>query len=230
MTDFLKNYKMKNSINKLEQYLDFKINNIKLYNDALTHKSCDKINNYEKLEFLGDRVLGLCISKKLLEIFPNEKEGILDKKLASLVNKNKCFEIGKELELDNYILTGNTEKKKKVNIEKKIISDCCESLIGAIYIDKGFEVSSKFILNYWKNYLNLSDITVIDSKTRLQEYSLKKFKALPIYKLISNTGPRHKPIIKVAVKLINTKFYFSEGKSKKEAEQNAANECLRNIK
>ena len=93
-----------------------------------------------------------------------------------------------------------------------------------------FRSSSKFILNYWKNYLNLSNVTVIDSKTRLQEYSLKKFKTLPIYKLISNTGPRHKPLIKVGVKLQNTKLYISSGKSKKDAEQNAAMLCLNDIK
>ena len=197
---------------------------------ALTHKSFDTKNNYEKLEFLGDRVLGFVISKKLLELYPNEKVGMIDKKLANLVNKNKCFEIGKELELENYILTGNTEKKKKVNIEKKIVSDCCESLIGAIYIDKGFEVSSKFILNYWKNYLNLSDITVIDSKTRLQEYSLKKFKALPIYKLISNTGPRHKPNFKISVKIKDSKTVIADGSSKKNAEQAAAMKLLETIK
>ena len=221
---------MKKSINKLETNLGFKISNFDIYIKAITHKSADKENNYEKLEFLGDRVLGFVISKKLLELYPNEKVGMIDKKLANLVNKNKCFEIGKELELDNYILTGNTEKKKKVNIEKKIISDCCESLIGAIYIDKGFEVSSKFILNYWKNYLNLSDITVIDSKTRLQEYSLKKFKALPIYKLISNTGPRHKPNFKISVKIKDSKTVIADGSSKKNAEQAAAMKLLETIK
>ena len=98
---------MKKNINKLEQNLGFKLSNIEIYNKALTHKSSDKINNYEKLEFLGDRVLGLCISKKLLEIFPNEKEGILDKKLASMVNKNKCYEIGKQLKLDKFVKIGN---------------------------------------------------------------------------------------------------------------------------
>ncbi len=217
-------------LNKLQKKIGISFKDNKLLIQALTHKSFDSKNNYEKLEFLGDRVLGFVISKKLLELYPKEKVGMIDKKLANLVNKNKCFEIGKELELDSYILTGNTEKKKKINIEKKIISDCCESLIGAIYIDKGFEVSSKFILNYWKNYLNLSDITVIDSKTRLQEYSLKKFKALPIYKLISNTGPRHKPNFKISVKIKESKTIIADGSSKKNAEQAAAMKLLETIK
>ena len=217
-------------LNKLQKKIGINFKDDKLLIQALTHKSFDTKNNYEKLEFLGDRVLGFVISKKLLELYPDEKVGIIDKKLANLVNKNKCFEVGKELELENYILTGNTEKKKKKNIEKKIISDCCESLIGAIYIDKGFDISSKFILNFWKNYLNLSDITVIDSKTRLQEYSLKKFKTLPIYKLISNTGPRHKPNFKISVKIKDNKIAYAEGTSKKNAEQAAAMKILEFIK
>ena len=110
---------MRKVLNKIEQYLGFRINNIELYNQAITHKSADKTNNYEKLEFLGDRVLGLCISKKLLEIFPDEKEGILDKKLASLVNKNKCFEIGQQLKLDKIVKIGNLRAKKKL-LKKKL--------------------------------------------------------------------------------------------------------------
>ena len=217
-------------LNKLQKKIGINFKDSKLLTQAITHKSYDTQNNYEKLEFLGDRVLGFVISKKLLELYPHEKVGIIDKKFANLVNKNKCFEIGMELELDNYILTGNTEKKKKVNIEKKIISDCCESLIGAIYLDKGFEVSSKFILNYWKKYLKLSDVTVIDSKTRLQEYSLKRFKSLPIYKLISNTGPRHKPNFKISVKIKDSKTVIADGSSKKNAEQAAAMKLLETIK
>tara|TARA_B100000123_G_scaffold261011_1_gene227864 strand:- start:793 stop:1455 length:663 start_codon:yes stop_codon:yes gene_type:complete len=196
---------------------------------SLTHKSFDKNINNEKIEFLGDRVLGLVIAKKLLEIYPDEKEGILDKKYASLVNKKTCLEIGKKIDLQKFILTLNVKTKKNI-IEDKVIADSCEALIGSIYLDKGFNIVEKLILNLWSDHIRDSIITQIDAKTKLQEYSLKKFKKLPIYKMISNTGPRHKPIIKVAVKLINTKFYFSEGKSKKEAEQNAANECLRNIK
>ena len=217
---------MKKNINKLEISLGFKINNVELYNKSITHKSADKTNNYEKLEFLGDRVLGLCISKKLLEIFPNEKEGILDKKLASLVNKNKCYEIGKQLKLDKFLKIGNLRQKKQI-IEKKIISDSCEALIGAIYLDKGFEFAEKFILKNWEKNINDKNIIIVDSKTKLQEYSLKKFKILPIYKFISDTGPKHKPNFKVAVKLKDTSFIEAEGSSKKIAQQAAAAKLLK---
>ena len=216
---------MKKNINKLELSLGYKINNVELYNKSITHKSADKTNNYEKLEFLGDRVLGLCISKKLLEIFPNEKEGILDKKLASLVNKNKCYEIGKQLKLDKFLKIGNLRQKKNV-IEKKIISDSCEALIGAIYLDKGFDFVEKFILKNWDKHINDKNIIIVDPKTKLQEYSLKKFKILPIYKFISNSGPKHKPNFKVAVKLKDTIFIEAEGASKKLAQQAAAKKLL----
>ena len=219
---------MKKYISKLEQNLKFKINKPELYNDAMTHKSLAKLNNYEKLEFLGDRVLGLCISKKLLEIFPNEKEGILDKKLASLVNKNMCYEIGKELKLDKIIKIGNLRLKNQI-IEKKIISDSCEALIGAIYLDKGFEFVDKFILKNWDKHIYDKNIIIIDAKTKLQEYSLKKFKILPIYKFISDTGPKHKPNFKVAVKLKDTNFIEAEGSSKKLAQQAAATKLLNMI-
>jgi len=216
---------MKKNIIKLEQSLGFKINKFDLYQKAITHKSSDNINNYEKLEFLGDRVLGLCISKKLLEIFPNEKEGILDKKLASLVNKNMCYKIGQELKLDKIVKIGNLRLKKQT-IEKKIVSDSCEALIGAIYLDKGIDFVEKFILKIWEKYINDKNIIIVDAKTKLQEYSLKKYKLLPVYKFISDTGPKHKPHFKIAVKLKETSFIEAEGSSKKEAQQNAAMKLL----
>ena len=220
---------MKINYQTLEKKINIKFKDKDLLSQSLTHKSFDSNINNEKLEFLGDRVLGLVIAKKLLEIYPNEKEGILDKKFASLVNKNTCLEIAKNLKLDNYIQTFNP-KNKKIKIEDKIISDCCEALIGAIYLDKGFSIIEKFILNIWHNHIKKSVVTQIDAKTKLQELTLKNFKKLPTYKLISNTGPRHKPMFKVGVKLPNTKYFISSGKSKKEAEQNAANKCLKNIK
>ena len=196
---------------------------------SLTHKSFNKFINNEKMEFLGDRVLGLVIAKKLLEIYPDEKEGILDKKFASLVNRKTCLEIANKINLDKFILTFNV-KNNKQKIEEKVLADSCEALIGAIYLDKGFNVVEKVILDLWSDNIKNSIITQIDAKTKLQELSLRKFKKLPTYKLVSNTGPRHKPLFKVGVKLQDTKFYYSEGNSKKDAEQNAAILCLDNIK
>ena len=216
---------MKISSTKLEKKLKLKFSDKKIFIKSLTHKSFDSKNNNEKFEFLGDRVLGLIIAKKLLELYPKEREGILDKKFASLVNKRKCLEVAKKIELEKYILVFNP-KNKKITIEDKVVADCLEALIGAIYLDKGLNFAEKFILDLWSDDIIASIITQIDSKTKLQEYSLKTFKVLPIYKLISNTGPRHKPLFKVAVKLENTKFFIAKGVSKKDAEQRAASLCL----
>ena len=220
---------MKIDYSILEKKINIKFKDKKLLVRCLTHKSFDKINNKKKIEFLGDRVLGLVIAKKLLEIYPDEKEGILDKKFASLVNKKTCLQIAKNINLEKYILTFNP-KNRKIKIEDKVIADCCEALIGSIYLDKGFVVTENLILTLWRENIKNSVITQIDAKTKLQEFSLKKFKKLPTYKLISNTGPKHKPLFKVGVKLFNTKLFISEGKSKKDAEQNAAILCLNSLK
>ena len=219
---------MKANYSQLEKKINYKFKDKDLLIKSLTHKSFDKINNNEKIEFLGDRVLGLVIAKKLLEIYPEEKEGILDKKFASLVNKKTCLEIARNIQLNKYILILN-HKNKLVKIEDKVVSDCCEALIGAIYLDKGFVAAEKIILELWKKKIEESIITQVDPKTRLQEFSLMKFKKLPTYKVISNTGPRHKPIFKVGVKLPNTKFFNADGNSKKDAEQNAAILCLDSV-
>jgi len=219
---------MKTSSTNLEKKLKLKLTDSNILIKSLTHKSYDSKNNNEKIEFLGDRVLGLIIAKKLLEIYPEEKEGILDKKFASLVNKKKCLEIAKNIELEKYILIFNP-KNKKIIIEDKIVADCLEALIGAIYLDKGLNFTEKFVLNLWSEHIRASVVTQIDAKTKLQEYSLKIFKVLPIYKLISNTGPRHKPLFKVAVKLKDSKFFTAKGVSKKDAEQNAASLCYESV-
>ena len=220
---------MKINYQILEKKIDVKFKNINLLIKSLTHKSFDSKDNNEKIEFLGDRVLGLVLAKKLLEIYPDDKEGTLDKKFASLVNKKTCLEIAKNINLDKFILTFNSNNKK-IKIEDKILADSCEALIGAIYLDKGFSIVEKVILNLWKKNIKKSEVMQIDAKTKLQELALKNFKKLPIYKLISSTGPRHKPLFKVGVKLPNTKYFISSGKSKKDAEQNAAIECLESLK
>jgi|TARA_B110001450_G_scaffold226128_1_gene224727 ribonuclease-3 len=219
---------METNISKIQKNLNLKFKNDKLLIKCLTHKSFDTVNSNEKLEFLGDRVLGLVISKKLLEIYPNEKEGALDKKLASLVNKNKCFEVGKFMHLEKFIYVRN-KKKQKSKIENKIVSDCCEALIGALFLDQGLDITERFILKMWKDHLKASIVTYVDAKTKLQEYSLKKYKSLPIYKLLKNTGPRHKPVFEVGVRIENTKFIVAKGYSKKDAEQKAASLFLKSI-
>jgi len=219
---------MKVKINKLQKILNIKFNNTDLLLRAITHKSYNSKINYEMLEFLGDRVLGLIISNKLFTLYPDEKVGVLDKRFSNLVNKNICYQVGNKLKLNEFILVGNS-KKKILNIENKIISDACESIIAAIYLDKGFKIVNEFVLRIWQDFLNISNETIIDAKTKLQEYSLKKFKSLPVYKIVSNTGPRHKPLFKVGVKLQNTKFIYSNGTSKKNAEQSAASILLKNL-
>tara|TARA_B100000965_G_scaffold27622_1_gene20473 strand:- start:327 stop:986 length:660 start_codon:yes stop_codon:yes gene_type:complete len=219
---------MSDKLNSLQKKLNIKFKNLNYLKKSITHKSYDPLNNYEKLEFLGDRILGFVISKKLIELFPEQNEGVLDKKLASLVNKNQCLEVAKIINLEKYVLVGNKNSRNKV--ENKIIADSIEAIIGAIYYDKGFEASEKFILNMWKNLFNLSKDAIVDSKTQLQEYSLKKFKILPIYKLVSSSGPKHKPNFIISVKLKDTKFYEGSGDSKKKAEQNAAKKLLDIIK
>ena len=212
---------MDKNLSNLQNKINLKFKNINLLKRAITHKSHDPINNYEKLEFLGDRVLGLII-------YPKDKEGILDKKLASLVNKNRCYEIGQSLKLQQCILVGNSSKKK-IKIENKIISDSTEALIGAVFYEKGFGITEKFVLNMWQGLIDSSNITMIDSKTKLQEYSLKKYKRLPIYKLISSSGPKHKPLFKIGVRLKDTQFVEGIGNSKKNAEQAAAKLYLKNL-
>ena len=218
---------MKINYSNLEKKINIKFKDKKMLVRSLTHKSYDKNNNNEKIEFLGDRVLGLVIAKKLLEIYPEEKEGILDKKFASLVNKKTCLQIAKNINLEQYILTFNP-KNRKIKIEDKVVADGCEALIGAIYLDKGIVAVENLILTLWEKNIKDSIITQIDAKTKLQEFSLKEFKKLPTYKVVSNTGPRHKPVFNVGVKLPNSKFYMAEGTSKKDAEQNAAILCLNN--
>ena len=219
---------MNSTIQKLEKLLKIKINNKALLLEALTHKSAEQKINNEKLEFLGDRVIGLILSKKLYDLYPNETEGALDKKFAKLVNRNTCAAIAWSNGFNFFIKMGNSKKNINKN-DLKILSDVCESIIGAIYIDRGFNYVKELVLRLWKNDIDNSFITTLDPKTKLQEYSLKLFKKLPKYHLLSSKGPRHSPIFKVSVSIKKSKQFIGSGNSKKEAEQAAANNLLKDI-
>ena len=220
---------MVDKIKELEKIIKYSFKNNSLLIMSLTHKSFDSVNNNEKLEFLGDRVLGLIISQKLLEKFPNEKEGIIDKKFANLVNKKTCSAIAIKLNLKKFIFFGSSHR----NLERsanKIVGDCLEAIIGAIYIDGGLKHAQKFILKFWELFLDKSVITMVDSKTQLQELSLKKFRELPKYTFYKKTGPQHRPIFKTDVQIPNSKKIIGSGTSKKNAQQNAASKLLLSLR
>ena len=217
---------IKKDLKELELTINYNFKNKNLLHKALTHKSYNNKSNNEKLEFFGDRVLGLIISKKLLDKYPDEKEGIIDKKYANLVNKKTCVDIAKKIDLKRYIYLAPSHK----NLERssdKIISDCLEAIVGAIYLDGGLKTAEKFILFYWDNYIDKSIITIIDSKTKLQEYSLKKFKKLPKYTFSKKSGPQHKPIFKTEVEIPESRKITGIGTSKKNAQQNAASKLIK---
>ena len=154
---------MNKSSKELEEILKYTFKDKDLLHKALTHKSFSSVSNNEKLEFLGDRVLGLIISKELLDKYPNEKEGVIDKKYANLVNKKTCAEIAKNLNLKKFLYLGASHK----NLERfadKIISDCLEAIVGAIFLDGGIKFSERFILKNWETFIDRSVVTLIDPK------------------------------------------------------------------
>ena len=217
---------MERKFKELEKILKYNFKKDTLLERALTHKSYDNILNNEKLEFLGDRVLGLIISEKLLVKFPNEKEGIIDKKFANLVNKKTCLNIAKKINIKKFLYLGSSHK----NLDRfadKISSDSLEAIVGAIYLDGGLRFSEKFILYFWEKFIDKSEFTLIDSKTKLQEYSLKRFKKLPKYTFFKKTGPQHKPLFKTEVEIEGSKKIIGKGFSKKNAQQDAATKLIK---
>ena len=212
----------------LEKKINYIFKNQNILVTATTHKSFDTNNNYEQLEFLGDRVLGLVISKKLIDIFPNEKEGVLDKKYANLVNKKTCQVIAKQFKLSSYMRYGSSFKNLKTTGDK-VLGDCLEAIIGAIFMDSNFNLAEKFVLMSWKNYINKDKSDLIDSKTKLQEFSLKKYKKLPTYLILKDIGSKTNPFFQAEVKIPESKKNIGTGKSKKIAKQNAAKNLLKDL-
>ena len=219
-------------INKFETIIGYKFKNKNLLINSLVHPSSltenkkNKIkveNDFERLEFLGDRVLGLAISSIIYKKFSKNNEGDLSKKLSYLVQKNFLHKISIDLKIDN-ILKFNFKKNEKMNIS--ILADSTESLIGAIYLDGGFRNAKKIIKEIWGPYFDINETNIQDSKTKLQELSQKKSRKLPEYNLIKKEGPSHSPVFTVSLKVLNLKKIKSEGSSIREAEKNAAKIAL----
>ena len=222
-------------INKFEKNIGYFFKNKKLLINSLIHPSSltdskknkiKVVNDFERLEFLGDRVLGLAISSIIYKKFSKNNEGDLSKKLSYLVQKNFLHKISEDLKINN-ILKFSFKKNEKMNIS--ILSDSIESLIGAIYLDGGFVSAKKFIRVFWGPYLDIKEQNMQDSKTKLQEISQRKLKKLPEYTLVKKEGPSHSPKFTVSLKVLNLKKIKASGSSIREAEKSAANIAIKLI-
>ena len=190
----------------------------------LTKKNVNLANEFERLEFLGDRVLGLKISSLIFNKFDKYNEGSLTKKFSYLVQKEFLYKIALKLELELFI----TYNKKNLNNRrnKSILSDSVESIIGAIFIDGGYNASLRFVKRIWTPYLDLSESNRTDPKTKLQEISQKEFKILPEYKLLNKKGPSHSPLFTISLKALNLETIKTSGGSIQDAEKKAAKKIL----
>ncbi|WP_431321874.1 ribonuclease III [Rhizobium sp. YTU87027] len=195
---------------------------------ALTHASArtQKGGNYERLEFLGDRVLGLCVAELLFRTFGAATEGELSVRLNQLVSADTCAEVADELGLHLFIRTGADVKKLTGKRMMNVRADVVESLIAAIYLDGGLEVARRFILKFWEKRAARADGARRDAKTELQEWSHAKFGITPIYRVEERTGPDHDPRFTVTVEVSGVKPETGIERSKRAAEQVAATRML----
>lgn len=196
---------------------------------ALTHGSARSAHagvDYERFEFLGDRVLGLAVADMLLADFPDAPEGELSVRLNALVNAEALAQIADEIGLAELIRAGsevrNLAERKRVNLR----ADALESLIAVIYLDGGLDAAKRFIHKYWKPRAKAVDAARRDPKTELQEWAHQAASAVPAYKIDSRTGPDHDPVFSVSVRVGNLTPATGTGRSKREAEQNAASALL----
>ena len=225
----------KNKINIFQKKINYKFNDTNLLKQSLTHpsfysdtdKKIKKINEFERFEFLGDRVLGLIIANLLFSKYKRFNEGDLSKKYSYLVQKKFLYKISQELKIEDILQY--TFKKKNNKMLNSIFSDSVESLIGAIFLDGGYNSSFDFISKFWSKYLDIEVSKTLDPKTLLQEISQQLYKKLPEYKLIKKEGPPHSPTFTVSVKVVNLNKINSKGSSIRDAERNAAEIALKKI-
>ena len=216
-------------ITVLMKRIGYEFKNKSLINVALTHSSFSRhtiSKNNERLEFLGDRVLGLIISEEIFKKYHRSSEGDLAKKLSFLVCRSTLKKIANKIQLDDFILHSKNIKKSSLETIK---ANSLEALIAAIYLDSNITITSRVIKKLWKEFIENINLQTFDPKSRLQEWSLKNKKKLPIYKVISKSGPDHDPLFTIKVLIDEDISSFAEGKSKQDAEINAANKLLKEI-
>lgn len=204
---------------KLPPFVFPSFKNPDLLEKALTHPSYRrrKINDFERLEFLGDRVLGVIVAEMLYNAFPKEKEGDLAKRSASLVNRDVCFEVAREIQLGNHLRVIGAD----LNQNTSVLGDALEAVIGALYLDGGLEAARNFVEPLWRRRLNQSNKPPKDYKSQLQEWSQKYSLGIPNYEVKSSVGPAHSPEFIVEVQVGDHKVQAT-GSPRKQAEQEAA--------
>ncbi len=218
----------KKKLHLFEAKIDYKFKNILNLENSLTHPSYinenQNNNQFERLEFLGDRVLGLIIASLLFNKHKKLDEGDLSKKYSYLVQKNFLFKISNDLGVEKILLYNF--KKKNTKMLTSIYSDTVESIIGAIFIDGGYKAAYNFVKKFWFQHLDVQISKTQDPKTLLQELSQQKSKKLPEYKLMNKKGPAHSPIFTIVLNVLDLKKIKASGSSIREAEKKAANLAL----
>lgn len=213
----------------LEEILEYKFKNTTLLKQALTHPSALPSGHgvdFERLEFLGDRVLGLVVAKWLYEEFPHENEGDLARRLAGLVRKETLVDIAKIIDLGQFMKMKREKSPAQNKRLETVLADGCEALIGALYLDGGFDAPHAFIHQYWDDLFKKTPEPPRDSKSILQEWIQGKGKSHPEYVVLSSSGPAHSPHFVVEVQITGMNPVSGEGSSKREAEKVAAQNML----
>lgn len=214
----------------LEKRLGYSFSNFENLERALTHssvrKKADNGFHYERLEFLGDRVLGLAVAQLLFERYPDANEGELSLRLNALVKGKTLAEISDELQLHEFIRTGGDLKELTGSRMTSVRADVLEALIASIYLDGGLEAADTFIKRFWKERLHVVEETKRDSKTSLQEWAHANRFGTPKYKEKDRSGPDHDPMFTVVVHVPTVENAEGVGRSKRAAEQNAAQTML----
>ena len=219
--------------NDLEKKINYKFKNINLLNQALIHSSHilnnseKNIKNYERLEFLGDRVLGLVLAEYFFKLFPDANEGLLNSYLQRYANQNTLAKYANKINLSEFI---KFQKGDSLEFNKSVLSDVVESIIGAIYLDTSFNNSKIFIINEIIKQDSIETEPIKHPKSLLQEYCLNKYKCLPKYSIINKIGTDHQPTFMVSVSVDSVNNAVSEGSSLKNAEEAAASKLLKVLK
>jgi ribonuclease-3 len=212
----------------IEQTLGRKPGDPVLFERALTHAS-HGADQYERLEFLGDRVLGLAIAGWLYELFPDEPEGQLSKRLNALVARDVCAEVGRELGVGGRVRLGKQAREDGASDSDNVIGDVVEALIGALYLDSGLAAAEAFVRRAWGERVSTRDKAPQHPKSALQEWAAAKEKKPPAYRLAERSGPQHAPTFVVEVEIKGVGSATAEGASKQEAETAAAAKLLEQL-